>query len=442
MATPVVMPNVGITVESCVLTAWHKQAGDQVKTGDPLFTYETDKTTLEAEAPCDGTVLALFFEEDADIPVMTTVCVIGREGEDFSAFAPAAPAAAQTAPAAQPTAQQNAAPAAKSAQPSAFAGEDLRISPRARQLAARLGIDAQYATPTGPEGRVIERDIYALQQTGPAPTQAAAAAFAGEGGSGIGGRFRVQDIAQAPEAALPVGNYNDERMPLIRRTIAKQMLSSLQTTAQLTHTLSFDATAILALRKRIKTEGEALGLGNSSLGDMVVFAVSRLLADPTHKALNAHLLPGDVLRTFENTHVGVAVDTPRGLMVPTLFDANEKTLAELSAETKTLAALCRNGEALPEQLAGGTFTVSNLGAFGIEQFTPVLNAPQTGILGVNTLTTQVRVVDGVLVPYQAMGLSLTYNHCALDGAPASRFLADLKAALEDFCTFAQIPAEG
>ena len=439
MATPVMMPNVGITVESCILTTWHKKVGDAVKKGDVLFTYETDKSTLDEESPVDGIMLAQFFAEDDDVKVMTNVCVIGNEGESTAEFAPA-DAAGEEAPAAEAAPAPAAAPAAPVAAVEAAApvaqGEFVKISPRAKALAAKTGVEARFAGATGPDGRIIERDIRTLIENGPVSTPAAAGAFDGQAGTGIGGKFSVADIgAAAPAAAVaaaPVAEFVDEKMPTIRKTIAKQMVNSLSTAAQLTHTITFDATEIMAFRKKVKNGAEALGLNNITLNDIILYAVSRVLKNEAHRALNAHLINGDTMRYFTNVNLGIAVDTPKGLLVPTLHNANMKSLNEISSEAKKLAKTCQDGAATPDMLQGGTFTISNLGSFGIESFTPVLNTPQVAILGVNTITTRVKEVNGEIKTYPAMGLSLTYDHRALDGAPASRFLVDLKNALENF----------
>lgn len=444
MATPVMMPNVGISVESCILTEWHKKKGDAVKKGDVLFTYETDKSTLEEESPVDGIMLEQFFKEDDDIPTMTNVCVIGQEGESTAEFAPKLDnqeAPAEAAPAAPAAAEAPVAAAPAAAVPTAAApaqaGEFIKISPRARVLAEKTGIDPHFAAPTGPNGRIIERDVRTLIENGPTATYAAAGEFAGAAGTGLGGKFSVADIGAAPAApaaaaAADLPEYVDEKMPNIRKVIAKQMVASLSTAAQLTHTTSFDATEIMAFRKKVKENGEKLGLANITLNDIILFAVSRVLAKPEHKALNAHLLNGDTMRYFNGVHLGVAVDTDRGLVVPTIKNAQNMSLNEISAKAKELAATCKNGGATPDMLSGASFTVSNVGSYGIESFTPVINTPQTGILGVDTVTTRIREVNGEIKTYPAMGLSLTYDHRALDGSPASRFLVDLRNALENF----------
>ena len=315
-------------------------------------------------------------------------------------------------------------------------GEFVKASPRAKALAKKAGVDYRYATPTGAEGRIVEKDIHTLMASGPAATYAAGAAFEGQGGTGIGGRFSVADIgaaaAPAAEVAAPAAAYTDEKMSGVRKAIAKSMTLSLTTIPQLTHTVSFDATEIMAYRKKIKAAPESMELGNITLNDIILYAVSRVLKNEGFKALNAHLVNGDTMRYFNGVHLGIAVDTPRGLLVPTLRDADKKSLSQISKEAKELAKAAQGGSINPDLLSGASFTISNLGSFGIESFTPVINPPQTGILGVDTISTRVREVNGELKTYPAMGLSLTYDHRAIDGAPASRFLVEMKNALENF----------
>ncbi len=410
MATPIMMPNVGISVESCILTEWHKKKGERVEAGEVLFTYETDKTTVDEPAEVGGIILEQFFAEGDDVPVMTNVCVIGEEGESFAEFAPAV--AAEEAPAAEAAPAQEAAPAVEAAPAAAPVSNDgfVKVSPRARALAAKTGIDATLATPTGAEGRIVEADVRALADKGVSAVAPAAAA--------------------AP--AAPAAEYTDEKFSGIRRAISKSMKTSLSTIPQLTHTITFDATEIMALRKKLKANAETLGLGNITLNDIILYAVSRVLAKPEHKALNANMIDDENIRYFHSVNLGVAIDTDRGLMVPTIFNADKKSLDEISAEAKALAAACKKGDIAPDMLKGGTFTISNLGSFGIESFTPVINPPQTGILGVNGIEKRIKETENGLTTYPAMGLSLTYDHRAVDGAPASRFLVDLKNSLQNF----------
>lgn len=423
MATAVIMPRQGQSVESCIIGEWFKKVGDPVQEGDILFSYETDKSSFEEPAKQAGTLLAIFYGADDDVPCLTTVGVIGEPGESYAEFAPDQAAGTAEAPAAEAPAVEAPAAAVAAAPAAQAEGAALRgVSPRARNAAERLHVDPAQAQPTGPNGRVIERDIKALAQ-------------ASRTGTGLGGRVTAADQAAAAAAqAAPAvqgadTEYQDVKLPNIRKVIAKSMFQSLSTMAQLTHTTSFDATCIMNFRKGLKAAPEQLQVPNITLNDIILFAASRVL--PKHPDLNAHFLE-DKMRYFRHVNLGIAVDTPRGLMVPTLMRAEEKSLKEIAAEAKALAAACQDGSINPDLLQGASFTVSNLGTLGIEHFTPVINPPQTGILGVDCIVERVRTVDGQIAVYPAMGLSLTYDHRALDGAPASRFLQDMRAALENF----------
>lgn len=423
MATAVIMPRQGQSVESCIIGEWFKKVGDPVQEGDILFSYETDKSSFEEPAKQAGTLLAIFYGADDDVPCLTTVGVIGEPGESYAEFAPDQAAGTAEAPGMEAPAAKAPAAAAVAAPAVQAEGTALRgVSPRARNAAERLHVDPAQAQPTGPNGRVIERDIKALAQ-------------ASRTGTGLGGRVTAADQAAAAAAqAAPAvqgadTEYQDVKLPNIRKVIAKSMFQSLSTMAQLTHTTSFDATCIMNFRKGLKAAPEQLQVPNITLNDIILFAASRVL--PKHPDLNAHFLE-DKMRYFRHVNLGIAVDTPRGLMVPTLMRAEEKSLKEIAAEAKALAAACQDGSINPDLLQGASFTVSNLGTLGIEHFTPVINPPQTGILGVDCIVERVRTVDGQIAVYPAMGLSLTYDHRALDGAPASRFLQDMRAALENF----------
>lgn len=447
MATPIILPRQGQSVESCIITEWNKKEGDPVSVGDILFTYETDKATFEEEAKIEGTFLGAFFEEGDDVPVLTTVCVIGNPGEDISEFNPNAgqSTAAEEAPSKEKTPEAAApisAPAETSAPALAFTPDELiAISPRAKHTAENMHVDYRFATPTGPNGRVIERDVMALAQSGVRATSGAITGlkqgvFGGEA-SGIGGRITTFDsspdtiTASVSFKVISGPEFEDVKLTNVRKAIAKNMLSSLQNSAQLTHHITFDATDIMALRKKLKANAEKMNLPNITLNDIVLFAVSRTLK--SHRDLNAHYLESEgVLRQFNTVNLGMAVDTPRGLLVPTMFNADSMSLSDISSSAKQLAQDAQSGSIAPDLLSGASFTISNLGAFGVEMFTPVINPPQTGILGVCGITQRVKEVDGQIKTYPAMGLSLTYDHRALDGAPASKFLKDLVNNLENF----------
>ena len=405
MANAVIMPKAGITVESCIIGTWEKKIGDPVKIGDILFTYETDKASFECESTEEGTLLEIFYNDGDEVPCLVNVCAIGNEGDDCSALRPSDAAAPTEATENVPEVKDEPKEAPVAVEATVSQDGKTAVSPRAKKLAERAGVDATLATPTGPNGRIIERDVRELMNN-PAKATAPAAA-----------------------AVTPDTEYEDVKFSGIRRAISKSMHTSLSTMAQLTHNSSFDATTILSYRKQLKTMGgDYAGI---TLGDIVLFAVTRTLKE--HPDLNAHMLDDNNIRLFKHVNLGVAIDTPRGLMVPTIFHADQKSLLEISKEVKELAAACREGNISPDKLAGGTFTVSNLGSLGIESFTPVINPPQTGLLGVCTTIDRVRQgANGAIEIYPAMGLSLTYDHRAVDGAPASRFLRDLGVNLENF----------
>ena len=447
-ANPVIMPRQGQSVESCIISKWNVKVGDQVKVGDNLFTYETDKATFDEESKFEGTVLAIFFAEGDDVPCLTNVCVIGAPNDTFAEFDPngaSAPAEAAPAPEAAPVVAQ--APAAVAAPAPVVNNEGkIFISPRAKNCAERAGVNPAFIAGTGPYGRIIESDVKNFIAAGGNTTYAASGvAQADMNATGFAGKISVADlnapkapaaeaapsVAPAAEAPKSDAEFEDVKIPNIRKVISKSMHASLSTMAQLTLNASFDATNILAFRKQLKESKDKLGLNNITINDIIIYAVSRTIL--AHKDLNANFInDGTTMRYFKNAHIGVAVDTPRGLMVPTVMDANLKSLNDISAEAKKLASDAQAGTINPDLLKGGTFTITNLGTMGIESFTPVINPPQTGILGVNTLETRVKNVNGEMKMYQAMTLSLTFDHRALDGAPAARFLQDLCKNLENF----------
>jgi pyruvate dehydrogenase E2 component (dihydrolipoamide acetyltransferase) len=444
MAIPVIMPRQGQSVESCIIAKWYKKKGDPVKTGDILFSYETDKAAFDEEAKIDGTMLEIFFTEGDDVPVLTNVCVIGNPGESIAEFNPTAPATTTPANSLIALEVVTTQPITNTAvylnsQPMPSGDQQLKISPRAKNLAEKAGVDYRYSSPTGPVGRIIERDIQSLIASGPLVTSAAREDYLKMttplSGTGIGGRVTTADLYKQPvDNSVPVqpgatSQYEEIKLSNIRKVIAKTMHDSIANSAQLTLNASFNATEILTYRKKLKDNKYQPEFSNITINDLILYAVSRTLTN--HRGLNAHFFEEKML-LFKDVNLGVAIDTERGLMVPTIFSANTKSLSEISRTVKQLAEDCQKGSVSPDLLQGGTFTVTNLGTFGIESFTPVLNPPQTGILGVNTIVQRVEDVNGTPIFYPAIGLSLTFDHRAIDGAPAARFLQELKNNLENF----------
>jgi len=407
MAIPVLMPKQGITVESCFLSEWHVSEGDSVSVGTKLFSYETDKAAFDYDSEVEGVVLKILYEAGDIVDVLEPVIYIGESGEKLD-IESESPTKETPQPDVEKAVDVIPTPVVESV--SRSTPGEVFASPRAKNKAIKQNIQLESLQGSGPEGRIIDRDV-SLTNVKP---------------------HVKPEVSGAEFTIKPLSN--------MRRIIGKAMLHSLQTIAQLTHTLSFDATDMINYRKKLKLIEVEQNLPRITFNDMLVFALSRVLKN--YPDLNAHF-QNQALKVFNHTHIGIAVDTERGLMVPTLFYADTLTLSEVSIQARELINASLAGNINPDLLTGGTFTISNLGTLDIEHFTPIINPPQTGILGVNTITTQVKKDEyGRYVFYDAMGLSLTYDHQALDGADASRFLKELKGYLESFSKNIEIDTKG
>ena len=442
MALVVILPKQGQSVESCIITEIKKKKGDTVKKGEILFSYETDKASFEEESPADGVVLECFYNDGDEVPVLLDMMVIGQPGDDYAALLQGgSPAATESQ---EPrTKNQDAEPAkvVETNQPiNQSANQPINqstfISPRAKNLAEKEALNASELAGTGPKGRVIEKDVLIALESRPKLTPLAKKIASEEGiqpqgtGSGLAGTAKSTDLA-APVNAIYGVDYEDKKLSNMRKLIAKAMHSSLQNSAQLTHHLGADARNIQNLRKKAKKAFEAGTLSaNLTINDFVCFAVVKALKKFPNA--NSHFL-GESMRLFNKVHLGLAVDTERGLMVPAVRNADDLSIIGLANQLKEVANSCKKGAISPELLSSeaATFTVSNLGAYGVEMFTPVINLPQAAILGVNTIVPRPKDLgDGVygFVPY--IGLSLTYDHRALDGGEATRFLKQIAIEIE------------
>ena len=444
MATVIVMPALGNSVESCLIVSWPVKEGDTIAENGILCEVETDKASMEVPSTASGTVLKLLWAEGDDVPVMQPLLVVGKPGEDPAPVLAEVGFGAAQEETPEHTAVAGAEPAVQASTSASVVSDGRGSSPRARNLAAAEGIDiATVPAGTGPGGRVIARDVAAVAET---TTRAAAraGAVAGEG-TGLGGRVSQADLtapaAPAEETSTPVpaavvgadpdfpGPSTSTPLKGIRKVISERMMHSLASSAQLTYTTTARAQGLLDMRKKLKNSDPALGLNKVTIGDLVGFAAVRTAAK--HPAHNAHLEDG-VLTTFERVHLGFACDTPRGLLVPTVRNASQLSLGQFSAICKDLAAQAIEGTISPDLLGGATFTVSNLGGFGIEHFTPLLNVPQTAILGVDAIFPRAYADEkGKVRVEQRIGLSLTADHRVIDGADAARFLQDLVAFIEN-----------
>lgn len=437
MANVVIMPKQGQSVESCILTELKKRKGDKVAVGDILFAYETDKASFEEESKFEGTVLELLYNEGDEVTVLSNVMIIGEPGEnieqylqgDQSVEASAAVQSEEVAVVVESKAEQQVV--------HAVATPGCGVSPRARHLAQKQGIIVANLAGTGPNCRIIERDVVAAIEGSAKMTPLAKAialqsgAVAPQKGSGLAGTARGVDMVEVKGMAAVAEDSQIKPLSNMRKIIAKAMHASLQNSAQLTHHLGADARRIMELRKAAKKAAEEGRLSvNITLNDLVCFAVVKaLLKFPN---VNSHFL-GDSMRLFNKVHLALAVDTERGLMVPVVKCADDLTIVQLAERLKEVAAACKKGSIDPDLLSSeaASFTVSNLGNYGVEMFTPVINLPQSAILGVNTIVPRPKDIGGgvyAFVPH--IGLSLTYDHRALDGGEATRFLKQIAIEIE------------
>jgi len=392
MASEVLLPKQGNSVESCIILEWKKAEGDAVAAGEPIVEVETDKATFDVESTADGVLLSRLVGEGDDVPVLSPIAIIGEPGEKPPTGR--APAATADPGGGRSTAAGDAAPTpVKHTEPSDRGGRTA-ISPRARRFADQNGIAYANLTGSGPDGRIMVRDVRSVQAT-----------------------------------TVPAAGASYEEIPVrgIRKVIAERMHASLTSTAQFTMNTGADARGLLEYRAHLKTS-EKSELQSISINDLVMFAVSRAL--PGFAAINATFSDG-VIRRYGSVNLGFAVDTERGLMVPVIKEANQLTLVQLAAEAHRLAEACKTMKAGPEDLSGGTFSVTNLGVFGIQSFTPVLDAPQVGILGIGAIELKPVMVDRGMAFVPTLSLSLTIDHQAVDGAPAARFLKDLAGTIAE-----------
>lgn len=408
MAIEVLVPPLGQTVDTVTLVAWYKNEGELVRQGEMLFAIETDKATLDVEAPASGVLRRVTARAGDEVAALSAIGLIAEPEEAI--------AEPQTA------GELAAAPPVKPAPD----GEGRTfISPRARRLAEQHHVPIEALAATGPEGAIVERDVraYLDRQETPVITPVARRVAEEAGlawrelpGSGRGGRITREDVTRALTPDRTAENELLEAIPLrsTRAVIAERMLASQQHTAQVTLTAEADATALVTLRQELAEDGVEV-----SYNDLFLYILSRTLRE--HPRLNASL-EGETINVWRRVHIGLAVDTERGLLAPVVRDVGEKGVAQIARETRTLVERARAGQCTPDELRGGSFTLTNLGMYGIDAFTPIINLPECAILGVGRITTQPAIVNGEVVARERVWLSLTFDHRLVDGGPAARFL--------------------
>ena len=404
MAYEVLMPQLGLTMEEGTVSQWVKHEGDPVKTGDVLLEITTDKLTNEVTSEHDGVLLKIVAQEGEDVPVKGLLCYVGQAGESVGDAPAAAPAAAAPA----------AAPAAPAAAPAAapVAGARLRVSPLARKTAAKLGVDLSKLTGSGPSGRIRQQDVLAAanaaQAAAPAPAAAAAPAARPAAKGGL-------ELMEGDTVVKLAG---------MRKVVAQRMLQSHTEIPPVTQNTKVDVTELMKFRKMLLAE-----TGSK-------YSVNDLILKATAKCLRAHpevlvSLDGDQIIQRAHVNLGMAVALDAGLIVPVIRDADRLGLDALSAAAKDLASRAKSNKLTPDEYKGSTFSVSNLGMFGIETFTPIVNQPDAAILGVCAVEDELVMDDqGGISKHQVMRLSFTYDHRLIDGAVAAKFVMALRDLLE------------
>jgi pyruvate dehydrogenase E2 component (dihydrolipoamide acetyltransferase) len=456
MATEVILPKLGQTMEEGTIVEWLKQAGEPVQRGEVLFMVETDKAALEVEATARGFLRKILVPVGKTVPVLTVVALITRTAdEDIGSYQlggdrETLPDKVVEGLEAQDSVLEPAALQPSTLEPGTLHPATGRIfaSPRARKLAQEKEVNMALVTGTGPNGRIVERDVLAYLTLQPKATPMALKAadafdvdIATVSGTGVSGRVMKADVEAAVQAAAvsppqpfapPVEMPAVESVPLIglRRIIAERMAASVHTAARVTLVTEADATAFVEAREQLKaTVADKWGFA-PGYNDLLGIIVARALREFPY--MNARLsADGQAIERLPVVNLGMAVDTERGLLVPVIRDADQKGLRAFGTEFRALVERARAGKSLPDDLSGGTFTITNLGMHEIDAFTPIINLPEAAILGVGRIQAKPVVRDGEIVVRQMWTLSLVFDHRVVDGAPAARFLQRIKQLVEN-----------
>lgn len=419
MATAVIMPKAGMAMEQGTITRWLKKVGDPIKKGEPILEIETDKVSMEVESEVSGVLLAILEEAGAVVPVIQTIAWIGAAGEAV----PAVEKKEAVVKAVAPVKEVNTAKEVEVPQVSSlnFSGK-IAATPAAKTLAKQKKIDLAKIVPTSASGVIKRRDVEAKANIKVTPLARKMAVereidLQSIKGTGVGGKITVADIEALPRPA--------RKIPLVgmRKVIAQRMCASKREIPEVTLTLSADVTAFLALRAKLKAEGKSF-----TVNDFILCAVARALSESP--MVNA-TLENDVIHSWPDVNLGVAVGLDNGLVVPVLRKAQKYSLAELAVVAKQQIELARNGKLMPDAFLGGTFTITNLGMFGVEHFNPIINLPQVAILGICAAQERLFLDRGQVKAKTMMPLCLTHDHRVIDGVCGMNFLNKVKGYLEN-----------
>jgi len=412
MAEIIRMPKMSDTMTEGVVVAWHKKVGDTVKVGDILAEVETDKATMELENYVKGVLLHIGIEQGQAVPVDALIAIVGKEGEDVSALLAAGSAApadpTKTSAPSEATVTQTGAPVVEAGEPSTGDGQRIKASPLARKLAAEQGLDLRHIQGSGDHGRIVRRD---LQNVSTKPA--------------------TMDAPPAPDLSAwlnrPAGqgeSFTDQPLSQMRKTIARRLTESKNAAPHFYLTMEIDMDEAVEARQRLNQNAPV----KISVNDLVIKAAAMALRQ--HPAVNSSWL-GDRIRQNQHIHVGVAMALPDGLVVPVLRFADQKNLVQIATQTKEYAGKAKEKKLQPQDWEGNTFTISNLGMFGIEAFTAIINPPDACILAVGAVRECAVVRNGQLGIGQRMTVTLSCDHRVVDGATGAAFLQSLSLMLRD-----------
>jgi pyruvate dehydrogenase E2 component (dihydrolipoamide acetyltransferase) len=433
MPVNIEMPKLSDTMTEGTLIKWHKQVGDKVEIGDVLAEVETDKATMEMEAFDDGVITEIRVKEGDKAPIGGIIAILngGAEGSEPAAAEPAPQTAAAAQPAAAAASSPTAAPA-NSAPAANTSGSRVKASPLARKIAAESGVDLSSLSGSGPAGRIVKKDVEAAaasprKAAGSSESSAAAALAASV-------RAKTAGPAAAPapapaQAIVPIAREGDETIPLssMRKIIASRLLTSKTTIPHFYLHLEVDAAPLMALRKQVNDQAENTHGNKYSVNDFILKAV--INAAQAVPAINASFA-GDHIVKFRHVGLSVAIAIDDGLVTPVIKEAETKSLLAISRAVKDFAVRARDKKLKPDEFDGGTITVSNLGAWGIESFDAIVNPPQAAILSVGAAIEKPVVKNGQIVPGLRMNLGLSCDHRVVDGAVGAAFLAEVKKLIE------------
>lgn len=404
MAKAITVPQLGLTMEKATITTWMKQQGDNVHKGEALCIIETDKVNFEIEAPQPGILVKVMAEEGGVFPVGEVIAVIAQTGEAFDLDDLIRQAREERGSLPPSTVIPAGVPpgAPASVSPPKGRGErpEIKVSPLARRIAEEKGVALEGITGTGPGGSITKEDVLKA--------------------------FELKGKVSLQASLLLVS----KKVPLkgVKKVVAERMASSWHTAPRVTQVMEVDMTEVVRFREENRTHWESKGV-RVSLNDILIKVVSQVLME--YPEVNSSL-KGDEIEIYGNVNMGIAVATERGLIVPVLRNAHQKSLLEIAREGSTLIQKTQEGKVGPDELSFGTFTITNLGTFGIDLFTPIINQPESAILGVGKLDRKVKVLDGDKIAIRSvMNLCLAFDHRVIDGAPAARFLGRLKEILEN-----------